>query len=64
MSITYIKYHTYLGGVKLHFGLVEDAVLRQMVMQVTSVHQVQDEAEFVGRMECVCHANDKRTVNL
>jgi hypothetical protein len=52
------------GGVKLHFWFVENTVLGQVVVQVAAVHQVQNEAEFVGRVECVRHAHYERTVHL
>ena len=49
-----------LGGVELDLVVGEDAVLREVVVEVAAVHEVQDEAEFVGRVECVGHAHDER----
>lgn len=54
----------YLGGVEEHLGLGEDAVLREMVVEVAAIHQVEDEAEFVRRLEGVRHADDEGTVLL
>jgi len=51
-----------LGRVELHLVLAEDAVLREVVVQVAAVHQVEDEAELVRRVEGVGHADDERTV--
>lgn len=48
--------------VKFHVRLVKNAVLRQMVVQVTAIHQIEDEAELAGRVKCVSHANDEGTV--
>lgn len=48
--------------VELHVRLVEDAVLRQVIMQVAAVHEVEDEAELAGRVESVSHAHDERAV--
>jgi len=53
-----------LGAVESHVGLGEDAVLRQVVVQVAAVHQVQNEAEFLGRLKRVRHAHDERTAFL
>ena len=33
-------------------------------MQVAAIHQIEDEAELVGRVERVRHTNDERTVRL
>ena len=56
------KYH--LSRVELHLGLVEDAVLAEMIVKIAAVHQVEDEAELVGRVEGVRHAHDERAVDL
>lgn len=48
--------------VKLHVCLIKNAVLREVVVQVTAVHQVENEAEFAGRVESISHANDKRAI--
>lgn len=53
-----------LRGVEAHLLLVKDPVLREVVVQVTTVHQVQDEAELVWRVEGVRHTYDKRAVHL
>jgi hypothetical protein len=37
-------------------------VLREVVVQVAAVHQVEDEAELVGRVEGVRHAHDEGAV--
>ena len=49
-----------LGAVEADFGLGEDAVLRQMVVQVAAVHQIENEAQLLGRLKCVRHAHDER----
>lgn len=54
------QYH--FGSVKAHFVLVEHAVLGQMVMEIAAVHEVEDEAQLVGRLESVGHAHNERTV--
>ena len=48
-----------LGGVEFDLLLGEDAVLRQVVVQVAAVHEVEYEAELVGRVERVGHADDE-----
>ena len=53
-----------LGAVEAHLVLIEDAVLAEVVVQVAAVHQVQDEAQLVGRVERVRHTHDERTVGL
>lgn len=40
-------------------SLTEYAVLREMIVQVTAVHEVEDEAEFVGGVKCIGHADDE-----
>lgn len=39
-------------------------MLREVVVQVSAVHKVQYETEFVGRMERIRHAHDERAVDL
>jgi len=53
-----------LGTVEPHLCLGEHAVLRQMVVQVAAVHQVQDEAQLLGSLKSVRHAHDERTAFL
>ena len=36
--------------------------LREMIVKVSPIHEVQDEAEFVGSMKGVCHADNEGTV--
>ena len=48
-----------LSGVEAHFLLAEHAVLLQVIVKVTAVHQVKDEAELLGRLKCVRHTDDK-----
>lgn len=48
--------------VKLHVRLIKHAVLRKVVVQVTTVHQVENEAELAGRVKSISHANDKRAI--
>lgn len=55
---------TYFRRIKLHIGLVEDAMLGQMIVQIATVHQVQDEAQLVRGVERVRHAHDERAVDL
>lgn len=43
---------------------VEDSVLGEVVMEVTTIHKVQDEAQFVRGMESVCHTYNERAVHL
>lgn len=43
---------------------VEDTVLGEVVMEVTTIHKVQDEAQFVRGMESVCHTYNERAVHL
>ena len=47
--------------VEANLVLKERSVLRQMIVEVTSVHQVQDETQLVCRLERVRHANDEWT---
>lgn len=54
----------HFGGVEAHLLFVEDAVLREVVVQVAAVHQVQNEAQLVGSVEGVRHAHYKGTVLL
>lgn len=39
-------------------------MLREVVVEVTAVHQVEDEAELVRRLEGIRHAYDEGTVLL
>ena len=56
-DLLYIKNHTHLI-----FG--EDAVLREMVVEVASVHEVQDEAEFVCGLEGIVQVDHEGAVHL
>lgn len=49
-------------SVKLHVRLIENAVLGEMIVQVAAVHQIENEAEFAGRVESVSHANDEGAI--
>ena len=51
-----------LGSIEFHLQLVEDAMLREVVVKVAAVHEVENEAEFVGCVEGVGHAHDEGTV--
>ena len=62
---------TLVTSFQLHFkfsistkltGFTEDAVLREMIVQIAAVHQVENEAQLIGRMEGVAHAYDERTI--
>ena len=46
-------------GVEAHLVFAEHAVLRQVVVQVAAVHEVEDEAELLRRLKCIRHADDK-----
>lgn len=46
-----------LGRVELHLLFGKDTVLRQMVMQVAAVHEVEQEAELVGCVKGIGHAH-------
>lgn len=39
-------------------------MLGEVVVQIASVHQVQDEAQLVGGVKCIRHAHDERAVDL
>ena len=54
----------HFGRVEANLFLKEDPVLRQVVVEVASVHQVKDETQFLGRLECVRHTHDERTALL
>ena len=60
----YIHTEDDFGGVETHFLFVKDAVLRQMIVQVASVHQIEDKTQFVRRVEGVCHTDNEWTVGL
>lgn len=62
MHVLEAEYH--LGGVELHLRLVEDPVLAQMVMQIPAVHEIEDEAQLVGRVKRVRHTHYERAVDL
>lgn len=52
-----------LGAVEFHLLFGEDTVLRQMVVQIAAVHEIEQEAELVGRVKGIGHAHDEwRTV--
>ena len=51
-------------SVEAHVALVKHSVLREVVVEVAAIHQVQHEAELVRRMEGVRHADDKWAVSL
>jgi len=53
-----------LSAVEADFSLGEDSVLRQMIVQVAAVHQVENEAQLVRRLKRVRHADDERTAFL
>ena len=48
-------------GVEADLILEERAMLWQVVVEVAAVHQVQDEAQLVGRLKRVRHAYNERT---
>lgn len=50
--------------VEFHIQLVENAMLAEVIMEISSVHEIQNETEFVRRVEGVRHADDKRAINL
>jgi hypothetical protein len=50
--------------IELHIVLGEDAVLTEMIVQITPVHQVQNETQLVRSLEGVRHADYERTVLL
>ncbi len=54
----------HLGCVEAYFGLAEDVVLRQVVGQVATVHEVQDEAQLLWSLKSVRHADDEGTAVL
>lgn len=56
------KYH--FSSVKFHFGLIEDPMLAQVVVKITAIHQVQDEAELIRRVEGIRHTDDKWAIHL
>lgn len=39
-------------------------MLGEVVVQIATVHQVQDEAQFVRGVKCIRHAHDERAVDL
>lgn len=39
-------------------------MLRQVVMQIAPVHQVEDKAQLVGSVERIGHADDEGAVHL
>ena len=56
------QYH--LCRVELHLPFVEHPVLAKVIMKIAAVHQVQNETEFVRRLERVRHAHYERTIHL
>jgi len=54
----------YFGAVEADFGLGEDAVLREVVVQVASVHQVEDKAQLLRRLKRIRHTYDERATLL
>ena len=50
--------------IKSYFALGEDAMLRQMIVQITTIHQVQNKTQFLGRLKCVSHTYYERTTIL
>ena len=50
--------------VEAYLVLKERAVLREMIVKVTAVHQVQNEAQLVSRLKRVRHTHDERTTLL
>jgi len=53
-----------LGAVEADLGLREDSVLWEVIVKVTTIHQVQDETQLLRRLKCVRHAHNKRTAFL
>jgi hypothetical protein len=52
------------GRVELHVVFGEHAVCGEMVVEITAIHEIKYEAEFVGCLERVRHAHDEWTVVL
>lgn len=48
-----------LSSVESNFLLCEHTMLRQVVVKVTTIHQVQDEAELLWCLKCVCHTHNE-----
>lgn len=48
-----------LSSVESNFLLCEHTVLRQVVVKVTTIHQIQDEAELLWCLKCVCHTHNE-----
>ncbi len=51
-------------GVKFHFLLTEDPVLTEMIMQIPTIHQLQNETQLVRRLKGVRHTHNEGTVFL
>ena len=49
-------------SVEFHFVLIKDAVLAEVVVEVTAVHEVENKTKFVWRVKGVRHADNERTV--
>lgn len=52
------------GRVEPHLIFIEHPMLGEMIVKVAPVHEVEDEAKFVGRVKCVRHAHDEGAVDL
>ena len=48
-----------LCRVEAHLVLAEDAILWEVVVEVTPVHEVKDETELLRSLKCIRHADDK-----
>lgn len=48
-----------LGCVEAHFFLREDTVLREVVVEIATIHQIQNEAQLLRRLKCIRHADDE-----
>ena len=53
-----------LSSVEADLLLQEDAVLWEVVVQVTPVHQVEDKTQLLRGLEGVRHAHDERAALL
>ena len=46
-------------GIEADLLLSENSMLRQVVVEVPAIHQVENEAQLLGCLKCICHTHNE-----
>lgn len=63
-SVHMLETKQHFRRVESHLLLGEDAMLRKVIVQISAVHQIQQETQFLWSLKRVRHAHNERTALL